>query len=65
MDVRQALEAVFGSKADPDVLDYLISCLSDEDFEWGDDAQEAYEAFGEMMVRRRRRRRLSTPACPL
>lgn len=53
MDVKAAVTSVLG-KGDDTVLDYVAACLEDGEFEWGDDATEALEAFGEMLVRRRR-----------
>jgi hypothetical protein len=53
MDVKAAVTSVLG-KGDDTVLDYVAACLEDEDFEWGDDATEALEAFGEMLVGCRR-----------
>ncbi len=49
-DVRAALDAAVGSGGDPTVLDYISSCLEDFDFGDGGSVDEAYEAFGPMMV---------------
>ena len=48
--VRPVVEDIVGSRGDPTVLEYVISVLEDGDFEFGPDGQEAYEAFGEMLV---------------
>jgi ATP-binding cassette subfamily F protein 3 len=50
-DVRKALEHVLGNNGDATVFDYCISMLEDEDFEWGDDAEEAFESLGPFLVR--------------
>ena len=50
-DVRAAVLSVIGNKGDEAVLDYVIGSLEDEDFEWGEDGSEAFEVFGEMLVR--------------
>ncbi|KAL4424205.1 hypothetical protein ABPG75_001506 [Micractinium tetrahymenae] len=50
MGVRDAVTSVLGSTGDEAVLDYVAGVLEDEDFEWGEDAEEAFEAFGEMLV---------------
>ena len=48
-DIGAAVADVLGSSGDPTVLEYITSCL--EDFELGDDGEEAFESFGPMMVR--------------
>ncbi|KAL4442757.1 hypothetical protein ABPG77_006751 [Micractinium sp. CCAP 211/92] len=50
MGVREAVTSVLGSGGDEAVLDYVAGVLEDEDFEWGEDAEEAFETFGEMLV---------------
>jgi hypothetical protein len=56
--VRGAVEAVVGTTAgDETILDYIIGVLSDEDFEFGVDGEEAFEAIGPMLV--------STQASPM
>lgn len=49
-DVQGAVTSVLGSKGDEAILDYVVGCLEDEHFEWGPDAEEAFEVFGEMLV---------------
>ncbi|GAB4813067.1 hypothetical protein N2152v2_000113 [Parachlorella kessleri] len=49
-DVRSIVEGVIGTSGDDTIIDYIASCVEDTDFEWGDDAEEAYEAIGPMMV---------------
>lgn len=50
-DVRSAVEEVLGGKGDSDVLEYVIGCLEDETFEWGEGAEEANDNLGPMLVR--------------
>lgn len=50
-DVEAAVKAVVGTSGDADVLNYVISVLDDDSFEWGDDAEEAFEAIGPLLVR--------------
>jgi hypothetical protein len=47
--LRAALGADRCARCDDAVLDYVASVL--EDFEWGDSADAALEAVGEMLVR--------------
>ncbi|KAL4853778.1 ABC transporter F family member 3 [Chlorella vulgaris] len=49
MDPRAAVASVFGDGGDETVLEYVAACVDDQ-FEWGQDAEDAYEAFGEMLV---------------
>ena len=51
-DVEAAVKQVVGTSVDPDVLNYVVSILDDDSFEWGDDAEEAFEAIGPLLVRR-------------
>ena len=48
--VRPVVEEVVGKHGDSTVLEYIISVLEDGDFEYGPSGQEAYDAFGEMLV---------------
>ena len=48
---RAAVEEVIGSHGDPTVLEYVINVLDDDDFDFGPGGREAYDAFGEMLVR--------------
>lgn len=36
---------------DDDIFDYIVSVISDESFEFGEDAQDAKEALGPLLVR--------------
>ena len=36
--------------ADADILSYIISTLEDEDFEFGKDGEDAFEAIGPFLV---------------
>lgn len=36
---------------DPDILQYIISVVNDDTFEFGDDAADAFEAIGPLLVR--------------
>ena len=46
----KVIQDTVGSKGDPDVLDYVVRSLEDGDFDYGEEGQEAYDAFGEMLV---------------
>lgn len=50
-DVEAAVKEIVGTSGDADVLNYVISILDDESFEFGDDAEEAFEAIGPLLVR--------------
>ena len=45
------LQDVLGSHGDPDVLEYVAGSLEDGDFDYGNNGQEAYEAFAGVLVR--------------
>jgi ATP-binding cassette subfamily F protein 3 len=50
--VRASLVDALGAGAsavDGEVLDYVASCLADDDMEWGDNGAGAYDAVGEML----------------
>jgi|LakMenEpi03Aug12_release.lakeMendotaPanAssembly.Ray.scaffolds.fasta_scaffold1194495_2 hypothetical protein len=49
--VEAAVKEIVGTSGDADVLNYVISILDDESFEFGDDAEEAFEAIGHLLVR--------------
>ena len=51
IDVREAVAQVLAGAGDADVTEYVIGVLEDETFEFGDDAEEANEALGPMLVR--------------
>lgn len=46
----KVIQDTVGSRGDPDVLDYVVRSLEDGDFDYGEEGQEAYDAFGEMLV---------------
>jgi len=50
-DVEAAIKEIVGTAGDADVLNYVTSILDDESFEFGDDAEEAFEAIGPLLVR--------------
>jgi hypothetical protein len=50
-DVEAAVKEIVGTSGDDDVLNYVISILDDESFEFGDDAEDAFEAIGALLVR--------------
>lgn len=54
VDVRAAVESVIGKKGDETIIDYIVSCVEDDDFEFGEDGEEAFENLGDMMVGTRR-----------
>ena len=48
---REVLESHGSNKGDSaEIVDYIISMLEDEDFEFGPDGEEAYEAIGPFLV---------------
>lgn len=49
-DVGAVVREVVGSSGDQDVIEYVIGVLEDESFEFGDDAIEASEALGPLLV---------------
>ena len=51
-DVEAAVKEIVGTSGDADVLNYVISILDDDSFEFGDDAEDAMEAIGHLLVRR-------------
>lgn len=51
VDVRAAVGQVLGGAGDADVIEYCIGVLEDDTFEWGDDAEDANESLGPMLVR--------------
>ena len=50
-DAAAAVKEVLGASGDQDVVDYMVGVLEDESFEFGDDAAEAFEALGPLLVR--------------
>lgn len=50
VDVRAAVLQVLGTSGDVDMIDYCVSMLEDEDFEWGEDCEDAAENLGPFMV---------------
>ena len=51
--VADAVAGMFAGKdVDEDIINYVVSCLDDETFEFGDDGQEIYDTVGPMLVRR-------------
>ncbi len=49
-EVRQVVEDVCGTKGDDTVFEYVVSILEDGEFEFGPDGEEAFEAFGAVLV---------------
>ena len=41
---------LLGGRGDSVVVDYIKNVLEDGEFDYGPDGQDAYDAFGEMMV---------------
>jgi hypothetical protein len=52
-DIKKAVHDIIGTKGDNTIQDYVIDCLEDDTFEFGEDGAAAYDAFGEMLVRLR------------
>ncbi len=50
-EVRQVVEDVCGTKGDDTVFEYVVSILEDGEFEFGPDGEDAFEAFGAVLVR--------------
>jgi hypothetical protein len=50
-DIRKTVDDVIGTKGDNTIQEYVVSCLEDDTFEFGEDGEEAFRAFGEMLVR--------------
>lgn len=51
MLLREALDPARLASCDATVLDYVAGTLQDEDFDWGEDALDALEAVGPLLVR--------------
>ena len=49
-EVRKVVESVVGTEGDETVLEYVVSILEDGEFEFGTDGEEAFEAFGAVLV---------------
>ncbi len=49
-EVRQVVEDVVGTKGDDTVFEYVVSILEDGEFEFGADGEDAFEAFGAVLV---------------
>ncbi|KAL3162625.1 hypothetical protein ABBQ38_008672 [Trebouxia sp. C0009 RCD-2024] len=49
-EVRKVVESIVGTKGDETVLEYVVSILEDGEFEYGTDGEEAFEAFGAVLV---------------
>lgn len=49
-EVRRTVESIVGTEGDETVLEYVVSILEDGEFEFGTDGEEAFEAFGAVLV---------------
>ena len=49
-ETRRAVEEVVGTKGDDAVFEYVVSILEDGEFDFGTDGEEAFEAFGAVLV---------------
>ena len=49
-EVRKVVEGVVGTEGDETVLEYVVSILEDGEFEFGTDGEDAFEAFGAVLV---------------
>lgn len=49
-EVRKVVESTVGTEGDETVLEYVVSILEDGEFEFGIDGEEAFEAFGAVLV---------------
>jgi hypothetical protein len=51
--VRQTVQELLGGDpdSDQDILEYIITCLEDESFEFGKDGQGVFDTVGMMLVR--------------
>ena len=45
------VQELLGGRGDSAVVDYIKNVLEDGEFDYGDEGQDAYDAFGEMLVR--------------
>jgi len=50
MGVAAVVRDIVGSSGDQDVIDYVIGVLEDDSFEFGDDAMEAADVLGPLLV---------------
>lgn len=50
MPTRRIVEDVIGTKGDDTVFDYVVSIVDDNEFEFGQDGEEAFETFGAVLV---------------
>lgn len=50
-EIKKAVDDIIGTKGDNTIQEYVISCLEDDTFEFGEEGEEAFHAFGEMLVR--------------
>ena len=50
MSTRQMVTDVIGTKGDDTVFDYVVSIVDDNEFEFGQDGEEAFETFGAVLV---------------
>jgi hypothetical protein len=50
--VEQQVRGMFANKPDldEDILSYVIACLEDETFEFGQEGEEIYDTVGPMLV---------------
>ena len=49
-EVRKIVESIVGTEGDETVLEYVVSILEDGEFEFGTDGEDAFEAFGAVLV---------------
>ena len=50
MSTRQIVEDVVGTKGDDTVFEYVVSIVDDNEFEFGQDGEEAFDTFGAVLV---------------
>lgn len=50
LSTRRIVEDVVGTKGDDIVFDYVVSIVDDNEFEFGQDGEEAFETFGAVLV---------------
>lgn len=50
-NLRSSLIELLGEKGDTTVLNYVLDVLEDDEFEWGNGGDGAFEAIGEFLVK--------------
>ncbi len=51
VEVRQAVSELCGQRGDETIRDYIMAVLELGDYDWGRNGENAYDHFGQMLVR--------------